>query len=125
MRSADLMAKAAKEIKVTEHPDGRKDVKISVNRLDVDAQDQATKDAKEVIENKVLPKLAETPVLVILIHKPTGNFASKYVALKHVRAFAEAAIEKLKKDSDDPIYVCDMIIVEHHLQNGQVKVTTL
>lgn len=122
------MSTATKEITHTTHPDGRKDVKISVNRLDVDAQDQATKDAKEVIENKVLPKLAETPVIVVVLHKPTNQHSEKIVPLKHVRAYAEAAVRAFLKDEGTDLYYTrleEFAIIEHHLESGQIKVSTL
>lgn len=111
------------KIATKEHADGRKDVTISVNKLDIEPKDKATAEAKEIIEKKVLPKLAETPVLVVVVHKPTNQGAHKVVPLKHVRAFAEAAIRKFVGSDDIP--VDDFVIVEHHLENGKVQVSTL
>lgn len=117
------------KIATKEHADGRKDVTISVNKLDIDPQDKETAEAKEIIEKKVLPKLAETPVLAVVVHKTTNQGAHKVVPLKHVRAFAEAAVKKfLNLEMDEALtseVSEDFVIIEHHLENGKVQISTL
>jgi len=125
-----------KVITTTKHPDGRRDVHIEVNMLDVKDNDPATLAAKDVIEKKIIPELANADVLVVVVHKPTNTEAHKMVKLPHVRAFAEAAI-KFHLSSLNKVPVEDMgifyalpelkdyAIVEHHITNGTVKISTL
>lgn len=114
-----------KEIDTHEREGGR-DVIIKVNRLDINPKDEATKRAVDVIEDKILPKLAEQPVLVVVVHKPSNKMSHKIVKLKQVRAYAEAAIDKFLPD-DGTYYtrLDEFVVVEHHLTNGTVKLSTL
>lgn len=113
-----------KDITETTHQDGRKDVNIRVNMLDVDAKDEATIKAKEVIESEIIPKLAEASVLVVVIHKPSNLFTAKIVKLPHVRAFAEAAIKKYADGVFD-VREEDFSVVEYHFENKEVQVSTI
>lgn len=112
----------------TEHPSGRKDVRIEVDMLDVNATDEATTKAKEVIEGTIFPKLANAKVLVVVIHKPTNQHAQQIVKAHEVRKYAEAAV-KAHIDAalrgDDRYHKSEYVIVEHHIDNGTVQVTTL
>lgn len=108
-----------KVITKTEHPDGRKDVHIEVNSLNVKEDDPATLKAKEVIEKEVIPKLADALVLVVVIHKPTNEHAERIVKVPMVRKFAEAIITARGGEPSE------YVIVEHHLTNGTVIVSTL
>lgn len=114
-----MNSQSPKHIETKEYPDGRKDVHIGVNMLDVNEKDPATLKAKEVIENEVLPKLSEADVLVVVVHKPTNEHAEKVVKLPHVRAYAEACVKAHGGASSE------FVVVEHHITNGTVKVTTL
>lgn len=124
-----MQATQTKEITTTNHPDGRKDVHIQVNRLDVNPQDKAGIVAKEAIEKTVFTRLSEQKVLVIVLHKPTNQEAHHVVDLPHVRAFAEAAVRKfLKLNNDEELTqdaVEDFAVIENNLSQQTVKVTTL
>lgn len=121
-----------KSITTTEHPSGRKDVHIEVKMLDVKEKDPATLKAKEVIEKEVLPALAAADVLVILVHTPTREHAEQVVKLPQVRAFAMAAVKAfnqqlVKKHAIEGMEapLSEFLVVEHHITNGTVKVTSL
>lgn len=113
-----------KDITTTEHASGRKDVHIEVSMLDVKESDEATTNAKKVIEEKVLPKLADKDVLVIVIHRKTNDHAERVVKLPHVRAYAEAVL-KSYRERDQYAQPEDFIVVEHNLTDQNVRVTTL
>jgi hypothetical protein len=76
-----------KNIVKTEHADGRKDVEVQVNSLDVDLSDPRNKKAKEVIEERILPKIAQKQVTVTVIHTPTLDYASFVCQRQHVRDY--------------------------------------
>lgn len=108
-----------KEIITTEHADGRKDVTIKVNMLNVKENDPATLKAKKHIEDVIIPELANQKVLVIVVHKPDNIFAQKLVKATDVRVFAEAAV---KMHGGKPE---DYVIVEHNVTNNTVQVSSL
>lgn len=113
-----------KVITTKEHEGGRKDVHIEVNMLDVKENDPATQAAKEVIERDILPKLADADVLAIVIHKPTNQHTQRIVKLPQVRKFAEVAVASFRNqiiDAKDE----DFCVVQHHITNNTVQVTTL
>jgi hypothetical protein len=118
----------AKEIHTIEHPDGRKDVNIQVNRLDVDVHDEATRHAKDVIENQILPELAKSPVVVIVLHKPTNASAYKVVRLCDVRKYAETAVDvfmKTQATAENMGRVEDFVIIEYHIKHNEIKISSL
>lgn len=84
----------SKTIETREHDDGRKDVTVHVNTLDVEPKDEATAKAKQVIEEQVIPAIADAQILVTVIHKPTNDSASFMCRRKHVRKYAEQVIEQ-------------------------------
>lgn len=107
-----------KEIQTTEHPDGRRDVTIKVNKLDLDETDEATKKAQDVIENDILPKLAQRPVMVVVLHVPTKASTYKVVRLSDVRKYAEFAVDQFMKTQATAEYMGnreDFVIIEQHL----------
>lgn len=117
-----------KQIDVTEHEDGRKDVNIQVNRLDVDVHDEATRHAKDVIENQILPELAKSPVVVIVLHKPTNASAYKVVRLCDVRKYAETAVDvfmKTQATAENMGRVEDFVIIEYHIKHNEIKISSL
>lgn len=113
-----------KTITTTEHEGGRKDVHIEVKMLDVKETDEATTKAKQVIEDKVLPKLADKDVLTIVIHRKTNEHSVRVVKLPQVRAFAEAVL-KSYRERDQYAQPEDFIVVENNITDQRVKVTTL
>lgn len=114
--------------------DGSKHVHIEVNALDVDMSDPANVKAKEYIEGQVIPALANADVLVTVIHKPTNESTSKLVKLPQVRAYAEAVVDAhIKRNhpevsGTDPEIIAlraEYCVVENHIKDGNVKVTSL
>lgn len=107
-----------------EHPDGRKDVEITVKTIDVEVSDEATAKAKETIEGEVFEKLSKAKVLVTVINKDNGDFASMVVSVNHVRNYAEAVVTDYK--AKHPIAsIADFIIHEYHIDNETVKISHL
>jgi len=95
------------EIENIDHGDGRKSVKVHVNKLDVKVDDTITEQAKKFIEEEVLPILGDERVHVIIVHKPTNMSTSSQVERKYVKNYAIAAISGFpvkegveKKDED-------------------------
>ena len=121
-----------KVIKKTEHQDGRKDVHIEVNTIDAEDADPATLNAKEVIEKEVFPRITEALVLVVVLHKPTNQHSERIVKVPHVRKYAEACVREYNKALSVKHGVAGMeapksefVVVEHHLTNGTITVSTL
>jgi hypothetical protein len=82
-----------KVIENTQHPDGRKDVTVQVNRLDVNETDEATVKAKEHIEEKILPEIANQKMTCTLIHKPTNDHFSFVTSRKNVKANTDVSVK--------------------------------
>ena len=121
-----------KIIEDTVHEDGRKDVKIHVPLLDVNGKDPATAKAKKHIEGKVFKKLAKQKVLVVVIHKPTNTHAEVITTVDRVRHYAEDLVAAYnrslsKKHGQAGLEAPkeEFVVVEHHLTNNGVKLTTL
>lgn len=116
-----------KDIKTVVHPDGRRDVTININRLDVDETDEATQAAKDVIEKDVLPKLAQRPVMVVVLHIPTKSSTYRTVKLCEVRKYAEFAVQQFMKTqatAEQMGNLEDFVIIEHHLMCDREDVPT-
>lgn len=115
-----------KHIETTEHPDGRKDVTITVHTLDVDLNDPSNVEAKEYIEKNVLPKLAAQKVMVTLIHKPTNDSFTFISPLANVRKNAEISVKEHAMNKNinggEPI-LADYCLVQN--DGESVKVTSL
>lgn len=108
---------AGKRIETTVHEDGRRDVTIGVNTLDVEAKDPETAAAKQIIEDKVLPAIANKQITVTVIHKPTTDSASFVCARKNVY---EYALKVVKERGGDTSEYC---LVQY--DGDSVMVTTL
>lgn len=107
-----------KTITTTEHEDGRKDVHIEVQSLDVDLSDPSNVAAKKVIEEQVIPTLANKKILVTLIHKPTNEHVNYIAFLPKVR---ENALKFIAEREDQMLdHYC---LVQN--DNGEVTVTSL
>ena len=97
--------KDGKVIRTTEHEDGRKDVNIGIETLDVDRSDPDTAAAAEILERDVLPEvmpaaiqeLADEKVHVLVIHTPSHQFSQLIVMRKEVLSFVTATLGKFKK----------------------------
>lgn len=106
-----------KRIETREHADGRKDVTVEVKSLDVDLSDPANAEAKKVIEEQVLPALAQRQVTVTVIHKPTNDSASFVCSVVKVREYAEKVVAQRGGDKSE------YCLVQH--DGESVTVTTL
>lgn len=106
-----------KRIETVEHSDGRKDVTVEVNTLDVEPKDEATAKAKQVIEEVILPAVANTIITVTVIYKPTNDHATFKCARKDVRKNAEELVKVRGGE------LADFILVQNDGEN--VTVTTL
>ena len=113
-----------KGIFTREYPDGRKDVEVTVKTIDVEVNDEPTRIAKETIEGTVFDKLSKQQVLVTVINKDTGDFASMQVAVNNVRNYAQAVVDNYKI-KHPIISMTDFIIHEYHIDNGTVNVSRL
>lgn len=116
-----------KEIEVSEDSTGRRDVKITVNALDV-AGDEATQKAKEVIEKEVFPRITNADVVVTVMYRiPIEGkylYASKTVKTPHVRKYAEACIDSFRQQFVPHSAREDFVVVEYYKLTDEVKVTT-
>lgn len=116
--------KAGKTFSETFYPDGRKDVTVKVNSLDVDMSDPRNAEAKKVIEKRILPKIADKKLIVTLIHTPTRDHFTFICARKNVRANAEVAVKK-HAGVFAPHALKDYMLVEHDVEAKEVKVTSI
>jgi|WetSurMetagenome_2_1015567.scaffolds.fasta_scaffold960223_1 hypothetical protein len=79
----------------TVHEDGRKDVTISVNMVEVPKDaDEATRKASDVINNEIIPALANEMFHVVLHHKPTGEYVQATLARKDMNPWVKSCIHK-------------------------------
>lgn len=110
----------------TKHEGGRQDVTVKVNRLDL--VNPTPED--EAAGQKVADRLAKVAVRVVVIHKPTNDFASfecklpevRDAAMQVVKKFNERLAEKIGvKGAEAPI--SEFVLVEY--ESHQVRVTTL
>lgn len=90
---------------------------IRVGTLNVDEKTPAGKKAKEVIEKKIIPELANRVVVATVIQKSTGHFTSAKIKLPRVREWAEFVIKNKNGKAND------FIIVEH--EGNDVRVSML
>ena len=105
MKKENIEHQDGKVIRTTEHEDGRKDVNIGIETLDVDRSDPDTKEAAEILERDVLPKvmpaaikeLADEKVHVLVIHNPTHQFSQLIVMRKEVLSFVTQTLSKFKE----------------------------
>lgn len=86
-----------KEIEEVKHEDGRQDVNIKVNRLDIENRTEED----TIAETKIIEALSKKEVLVIIIDKITNDFASFKSPLTEVRSRAEQVIKKRGADAKD------------------------
>jgi len=114
------------------HADGRVDVKVEVSRLDIKPKDAEEARTKKVIEEAILPRLEDSIVRVVVIHKPTNQFASKSVSLPQVRAYAEACVKAYNVDLQNRCNIQgvevpseEFVIVEVHEGTMLTRVTNL
>ena len=105
MKKENIEHQNGKVIRTTEHEDGRRDVSIGIETLDVDRSDPDTKAAAEILERDVLPKvmpaaikeLADEKVQVLVIHTPTHQFSQLIVMRKEVLSFVTQTLNKFRE----------------------------
>ena len=103
----------------------QKDVVVKVKTLNVDETTPEGIEAKRVIEEKIIPRLASEDVKVIVIHKPSNQSASADVKLPQVKEYAREAIGDFPIDDDgNYAYVNDFVIVEVH-KSGKTRVSSM
>lgn len=108
-----------KVIRKTTYEDGRVDVNIGIETLDVDRSDPDTKKAAEIIERDVLPKvmpeaikeLADEKVHVLVIHTPSDQFSQLIVMRKEVSRFVTATLNKFRAQNDGHLNVDHFTVV--------------
>ena len=112
--------------------DGRKDVTVRVNRLDLHPKSPEEAHAKEQIEEHLLPKLGEmvdaAMVRVIVLHHGTElRHAEHDVKLSQVRAYAEQVVKAFRESfpSEQWTRNKDFTIVEVHHDSYTTRVSTL
>ena len=109
----------------TAHEDGRKDVKIEVNTLDVETKDEITQQAKEYIEKEVIPVLAAQKVHVIVVHKPTHMTAASHVERRYVQNFASEAMKRFPKQEGGLVSTVDDFLIIEIDGTGNVVISSL
>lgn len=130
MKNKETTTPDGKKITITEHEDGRRDVKVEVNSLDVDMSDPRNAHAKEVIERDILPNVSEQKITCTLIHKPTNDYFSFVTSRKNVRANMEVAVKQHHDmkwagvDTSREVDKTEYCLVEND-GNGKIIVTSL
>lgn len=104
----------------------RKDVTVSVNRLNL--KDPTEED--KVAEKAITERLSKVAVRVVLIHKPSNDFASFEVKLPEVREAAMQVVKSFNKRLEEKLGVkgaeaplSEFVLVEY--ESHQVRVTSL
>ena len=109
---------------ITKHSNGRQDVKIDVTRLDIAEDDELSMKAKKTIEEGILPRIQESLVQVVVIHRYSTASTSKKVRLSRVREYAEFAVKQFQI-ADMNARKEDFIVVEVHEGSMLTRVSTL
>lgn len=113
-----------KEVVTNESVDGSKSVTIKVRGLDVNETTPEGIEAKRRIEEEILPRLANTVVRVVVIHKPTNHSTSSRVHLPALRGYLDQVYDSYKALQEPEAMPKDFVVVEIH-DNGQIRVTSL
>lgn len=75
------------------HEDGRTDVTVHVNKVDVPADsDAATLEAARVINEEVIPALQDEVFHCVLLHKPTGQYTQYTIMRRNLNAHTKKSI---------------------------------
>ena len=113
-----------KVVENTYDSNGNKSVVVNVKTIDVEETDEATLKAKEAIEKKVIPKLANKIVTAVVVHKPTNKSTSTKIKLTRVREWAKFVVDEWIKTNPHELD-SDFVIVEVDHDTGDARVTTL
>jgi len=114
-----------KIIDTTDHGDGRKSVVVNVCTIKVENPDAGDEAAAKIINEQVLPKLRAQEVMVLVLHKPSHQFAQFVCKLPEVRKFAQRVIKSFPTNQFDIAKPDsrDFVIIE--TQGAVQRVTTL
>jgi hypothetical protein len=107
--------KTVEEIK---HPDGSQDVKITVNRLNLENRTEEDTEA----EKKIVEALLKKVVNVIILDKATNNFANFKSPISQVRNRAEEVIRR-REEKKFNINVSNYVIFE--IDGDSIKLSQL
>lgn len=113
-----------KETVTTKHEDGRQDVQVKVTRLNI--ENRTPED--DIAEEKIIDAMSKKIVRVVVIHKPTNDFASFSSPLPFVRQRAEEVVKahtekRVRVEGAFEETIKDYCIVE--FDADQVRVTSL
>jgi hypothetical protein len=107
----------------TSHEDGRQDVEIQVQRLDI--ENRTPEDT--AAEAAILGAMSKKIVRVVVLHKPSNEFASFNSPLPEVRARAEGVVKKHMGWQEGDVFYTktngDYAIIEYDAD--QVRVSKL
>lgn len=108
----------------TKHEDGRQDVRVEVTRLDI--ENRTPEDT--IAEGKIIEAMSKKIVRVVVIHKPTNDFASFDSPLPLVRKRAEEVAKshhekRLRVEGAFQEKLQDYVVVEYDAD--QIRVTSL
>lgn len=108
----------------TKHEDGRQDVRIEVTRLNI--ENRTPEDT--IAEEKIIEAMSKKIVRVVVVHKPTNDFASFDSPLPLVRKRAEEVAEshhtkRLRIEGAFHEKLSDYIVVEYDAD--QIRVSSL
>lgn len=116
------------QIEETVHEDGRKDVTIHVNRIEVPADaDEATKKAAQVINDEIIPALANEVFHVVLHHKPTGEYVQATLPRKELNPWVKTCIHKFYERKIKGYHITkyeDFTMVTYSVRDGHATVET-
>lgn len=122
----DIEEKDGKTTVTTKHEDGRQDVEIKVNRLDL--KDPTPEDL--IAEEKIIDAMSKKIVRVVVIHKPTNESVNFDSPLPLVRKRAEEVVRVYNKRLADKLGVqgaeaprSEFVVVE--FEAGQIRVSSI
>lgn len=113
-----------KKVITTKHEDGRQDVEIHVSRLNL--ENRTPEDDKA--EAAILEAMSKKIVRVVVLHKPTNEFASFNSPLPEVRKRAEAVAQshnekRIRVEGAFEETKADYVVVE--FDADQIRVSSL
>lgn len=114
-----------KIVDTTDHGDGRKSVVVNVCTIKVENPDAGDEAAAKIINEQILPKLRAQEVMVLVLHKPSHQFANFVCKLTEVREFAQKVVDAFPTQGLDTAKpdVKEFVIIE--TQGVEQRVTTL
>lgn len=116
-----------KQIDIHEHEDGRRDVTIGVSRLDLDPGADVAPDTKAAAED-ILRRLADQPVMVVVIHKPSNHEAHHIVRVRDIQPWARAAILQYNRSvcrNGIEAPLSEFVAVAHFLTSNEIHLISI